>query len=136
MEYTKLVSISAAVLLTTGVFGLVASPAHSKAGAVFVVANPNVVTRHVSFSDLNLASAAGEQTLNNRVVGVVRSLCDETTGGLDGNYITANFYAKCRRSAWAQARPQIALATQRAREIASTGTSPIAGAAITVVLTK
>lgn len=136
MEYTRLISISAAVLLTSGVFGLVASPAHSKAGPVVVVANPDVVTRHVSFADLNLASAAGEQTLNNRVVGVVRDLCDEATGGLDGNYITANAYAQCRKSAWNQARPQIALATQRAREIASTGTSPIAAAEITLVLTK
>lgn len=136
MTYTRTIALSAAVLLTSGVFGLVAAPADSKSRPVVVVANPNLVTRHISFADLNLASAEGEQTLNNRVVGLVRDLCDETTGGRDGNYVTASSYAKCRKSAWNQARPQIMLATQRARDIASTGTSPIAAAAITLAITK
>ena len=71
MDYTRLISMSAAVLLTSGVFVLVAPPAYSKAGPVVVTANPNLVTRHVGFADLNLASAAGEQTLNDRVRGAI-----------------------------------------------------------------
>jgi UrcA family protein len=135
MDYSKLISISAAVLLTSSVFVLVAPPAFGKVRPVVVVA-PDVVTRHISSADLNLASAAGEQTLNRRVGGAVSSLCQEATGGTDGNYMTVISAGKCRQSAWNQARPQIAQLTQRARDIASTGVSPIAAAAITINLTK
>jgi UrcA family protein len=99
-----------------------------------VVANSNVVTRHISFADLNLASASGESTLNRRVGGAIVGLCKEAIGGLDGTFMTTIVDRKCRKSAWNQAGPQIALAVQRSREIASTGTSPIAGVAITIVL--
>jgi UrcA family protein len=134
MNYSKLMSISAAVVLTSGVFVLVAPPAFGKAGPVVVVANPNVVIRHISFADLNLASAAGERTLNRRVGGAVSSLCQEATGGIDGNYMTTISAGKCRQAAWNQALPQITQVTQRARDIASTGVSPIAAAAITIAL--
>ena len=134
MNYNKLLSISAAVLLTSGVFMLVAPPAFGKVRPVVVVANSNIVTRHISFADLDLSSAAGEGTLNRRVGGAVSGLCQEATGGTDGNYMTVISAGKCRQSAWNQARPQIAQATQRARDIASTGVSPIAAAAITIAL--
>ena len=136
MDYSKLISISAAIMLTSGVFVLVAPPAFGKVRPVVVVANPNIVIRQISFADLNLASASGELTLQRRVGGAVSSLCEEATGGRDGNYMTVLSAGKCRQSAWTQARPQIALATQRARDIASTGVSPIAAAAIMINLTK
>ncbi len=40
----------------------------------------------------------------------------------------------CDTSAWGGARPQIARAVQRAREIAATGSSTIAAAAITIAV--
>jgi hypothetical protein len=43
---------------------------------------------------------------------------------------------KCDNRAWGEARPQIARAVQRAHDIASTGTSPIAAAAITISLAQ
>jgi len=103
MNYSRLISLSAAVLLTGGLFTVVAPPA---------------------------------LTLNRRVGGAVGSLCREATGGEDGNFMTTFADRKCRNSAWSQARPQIARAVQRSRDIAFTGTSPIAAAAITINLTK
>lgn len=135
MDYSKLISISAAVLVTSGVFALVAPPAFGKA-PVLVTAPADVVSRHINYADLDLASSAGEVTLNRRVGGAVGSLCHEATGGPDGNFMTTIANRKCRTSAWNQARPQIAQATQRARDIASTGVSPIAAAAITIDFTK
>jgi UrcA family protein len=134
MNYGKIISFSAAVVLASGVFVLVASPAHGK--PVVVVANPDIVTRHISFSDLNLASGSGERTLNHRVGGAIGELCSEATGGEDGSFLTRLEKTACSKTAWGQAGPQIAQATQRARDIASTGASPLAAAAITINLKK
>ena len=136
MNYFKLLSFSAAVVLASGVFMLVAPPAYGKERPVIVVANPDILTRHISFADLNLASLSGERTLNSRVVGAINGLCSEATGGEDGSFMTTLANRKCSNSAWSQARPQIAQATQRARDIAFTGVSPIAAAAITIDLAK
>ncbi|MCH8617355.1 UrcA family protein [Sphingomonas sp. SM33] len=134
MNYGKIISFSAAVALASGVFMLVASPAHGK--PVVVVANPAILTRHISFADLNLASSSGERTLNRRVGGAIGGLCSEATGGEDGSFTTRLEKRKCNNSAWGQARPQIARAAQRARDIASTGVSPIAAAAIAIDFQK
>jgi len=132
----KLISISAAVVLASGVFMLVAPPAYGKERPVIVVANPDILTRHISFADLNLASLSGERTLNSRVVGAINGLCSEATGGEDGNFMSTLANRKCSNSAWSLARPQIAQATKRARDIAFTGVSPIAASAITIDLAK
>ena len=134
MNYGKIISFSAAVALASGVFMLVASPAHGK--PVVVVANPAILTRHISFADLNLASQPGERTLNHRVGSAIGELCSEATGGEDGSFITKLEKTACSKSAWGQAGPQITQATQRARDIAYTGASPIAAAAITINLKK
>lgn len=136
MDYGKLISISAAIVLASGVFMLVAPPAYGKERPVVVVANPDILTRHINFADLNLASLSGERTLNSRVVGAISGLCSEATGGEDGSFMTTLAKRKCSNSAWSQARPQIAQATQRARNIAFNGTAPIAAAAITIDLAK
>ena len=134
MNYGKIISFGAAVVLASGVFMLVTPPAHGK--PVVVVANPDVLTRHISFADLNLASLSGERTLNYRVGGAIRGLCSEAAGGEDTSFTTRLEKRKCGNSAWSQARPQIARAAQRARDIASTGVSPIAAAAITIDFQK
>ena len=136
MNYGKIISFSAAVALASGVFMLVAPPAYGKERPVLVVANPDIVTRHISFADLNLASSSGERTLNRRVGGAIGGLCSEATGGEDGSFITKLEKTACSKSAWGQAGPQITQATQRARDIAYTGASPIAAAAITINLKK
>ena len=99
---------------------------------MIVVANPDIVTRRISYADLNLASSPGEVTLDRRVGGAIGSLCLESTGGR-GLYGVGHL---CRNCAWSEARPQIAQAVHRARGNASTGTSTIAAAAITIQLAK
>jgi UrcA family protein len=134
MDYSKLASISAAVAITFGGLTVLAQPAYGKSGPVVVIAPSNIVSRYISYVDLNLANSAGELTLNRRVGGAVTGLCLEATGGDDRNFMTANAAKNCRNSAWAGARPQIARAVQRSQDIASTGVSSIAAAVITIAL--
>jgi UrcA family protein len=128
--------ISAVGALTVVLTALtVSSPARGKEGRpVVVTANPDVVTRSINYADLNLASLPGEVTLNRRVGSAVRSLCEEATGADVSFYGLSEADRLCRTSAWSQARPQIGAAVNRAREIASTGTSTIAAAGIRIAL--
>ena len=91
--------------------------------------SPDQVTRHVSYADLNLASSDGVRTLNGRVGPAVNSVCTEAVGNED--HFTMQ---DCSVHSWGSARPQIAQAVQRARDIAATGSSSIAAAAITIDL--
>jgi UrcA family protein len=85
------------------------------------------LSKAVSYRDLNLASLAGEQTLNRRVGGAARAVCEPV--GLNTN---DRDFSSCIDYAWSGAKPQIALAVQRAREIAMNGTSSIPLVAIAV----
>lgn len=130
--YEKLLSITAAVVLAAGGVFIFASPASGKA-PIEVTGDPNMVVRHVSYADLNLASAAGEKRLNGRVKGAVRHVCKEAVGTDNGSYIYEIRMMRCDRSAWDGARPQIARAVERAHQIALTGTSSIPPVAISIV---
>ena len=130
MKHAKLLSMCAAVAAVTGV-----SPAFGKAPIV-VAAPAEIVTRHISYADLNLASPAGERTLNYRVSSAVNGLCDDATGGNDGSFVFKVAMKRCSSSGWSQAQPQIDRAVQRARELAATGTTSLAAAAITISLPK
>ena len=57
-------------------------------------------------------------------------------GGNDGSIEYKTYMLRCSGGAWGQARPQIALAVQRARDIAATGTSAITAAALVISLPK
>lgn len=134
-NHSKLVSISSAVAVAL-VTLTVATPAFAQTDPVVVAARSNTVTRQISYADLNLAAAAGERTLKHRVSGAVSGLCLEALGGRDAGFAFKYSMIQCRTGAWDQAQPQMVRAVQRARDIASTGTSPIAAAEITVVLSK
>jgi UrcA family protein len=136
MNYSNIGSFAGAVAITaTGLF-LMAPPASAHAPIV-VLASGDVVTRHISYVDLNLASPSGAKTLTGRVNYAVRDLCSEATGSGDDASFTLKFAdRKCRNAAWNQARPQISHAIQRATEIASTGSSMIAATAITISLSE
>ena len=131
MQWGKSLSMISAVALTgTGVLAI--SPADAKPGnggteTVYGRFDPDVPRRVVSYRDLNLASLAGEKTLNRRVGGAVRIVCSESVP--DGDFYQEML---CDKHAWGGARPQIALAVMRARQIASTGTSAILPVAITL----
>lgn len=135
MTYARIISMCAALGLTAGTFALIALPAFAKAAPVVVVtapATPDLVRRHISYADLNLASLAGERKLNRRVGNAVGELCLEATGGADGTFTMDIEIRKCTGSAWEQAGPQMNRAVQRAHEIASTGTSSFAATTITI----
>jgi len=131
MKYRKSLHACAAMAVFVGAVGL-ESPAFGKTAPIVVTAPPDTVVRHVSYADLNLAVPAGERTLVGRVRSAVDSLCTEITGGGDGTWMGRQTQDACSDSGWNQARPQISLAVQRARDIAMTGTSSITAAALTI----
>ena len=132
MKYTKAISLCATV---TGLF-VVATPAVGRGAPVVVTAPHEMVTRHVSYADLNLASVAGERALDRRVGTAVTDLCSEATGGNDGGTQYKFAMINCSSEAWNSAQPQIDRAVQRARDIAATGSSSIAAAALVISLPK
>jgi len=131
MTYSKALHVCAAIGVIVVAGGL-ASPALGKTAPIVVNASPDIVVRHVSYADLNLAAAAGERTLVGRVRGAVSELCGEVTGGSDGSWMSNRTLDRCNRASWDQARPQISLAVQRARDIAMTGQSDILATALTI----
>lgn len=82
------------------------------------------LTEYVSYADLQLATRHGERVLNGRVREASRRVCAPQKEMFDN--------LGCRRFALKGARPQIALAVARAREIAANGTSSIAPVAIVI----
>lgn len=134
MGYAKLISMCAAVAITAAGVFVMAPQASGKSRPIFVTGQSEVITRHVSYADLNLASAPGQMTLNRRVGGAVNGVCSEALGGDDGSVATKIWTQRCHATAWDGARPQIARAIQRAREIAFTGSSTLAATAIVIAL--
>jgi UrcA family protein len=89
----------------------------------------DVRTERVSYADLNLAASAGERKLVRRVSDAVKRVCLYRDGTIG---LQSNGYTICADGAWDGANPQIAQAVQRAKDIAMTGKSSIAAAAITI----
>ena len=97
---------------------------------VVVLAEPQEVpTERVSYADLDLATRAGEKRLNYRVAGAVKRVCLFNDGRFG---LQDTGYYNCASAAWNGAEPQISRAILRAKEIALTGKSSIAAAAITI----
>ena len=82
----------------------------------------------VTYRDLNLAAAHDERVLKHRVAVAARYVCEPDATGAVGDHI----YADCVSDAWDGARPQVALAVRRAREIAQFGASSIPLVAIAI----
>ena len=77
---------------------VIAAPAFAESPAA------EIVETKVSYADLNLSSAAGRATLDNRVKGAARFVC----GSVDGPSIAEhNRHQKCRSSALAEANAQV-----------------------------
>ena len=125
----KLTSLLAACAVTAVVFAAT-SPAIAKDRTIIVTATgESIPVRLVSYRDLNLAKAEGEETLVKRVRHAVKDVCIESSPG--GLYFESTSLA-CREVAWDGARPQIDRAVTRAKEIAMNGWSAIAPVAITI----
>ena len=103
--------IAAVLLFATG-------PVRSEP-PVEVVAKP-LLTRHVPYGDLQLASKAGQRVLYRRVGVAVREVCPLTAE--DGNWYDIE---DCRRFAWRGARPQMKRAFDRALSGSSLAMSSI-----------
>ena len=124
---TRLFVLSVAAL---GLLG-VAQPAIAKNKPVVVTApspiDSDTPVRYVSYRDLNLITDAGARTLMNRVRWAAKDVCSATE--FDQEML---FTVRCNRTALHRATPQVEAAIQRAREIAMTGQSSIAAAAIVI----
>lgn len=135
----RLFSTGGAVAVALAGFA-VSPPAFAAERPLVVLVSPDIVTRVITYADLNLASAPGEAALNRRVDSAVSNLCSEITGGDNLGFPRNLKDHYCRTSSWGQARPQIDRAVRRARDIvltgASTGIAPIAASAITITLPK
>ena len=125
MNYSKALMFCGTVILTSA--GFATAPVDAKTRTVVVEAQDRPIER-VSYRDLNLVLASHQKILNGRVTGAVRNVCAEAATSAPDPYAGIG----CRSYAWKGAKPQISLAIQRAREIAQTGSSSIAAAAITI----
>ena len=116
----------AVTLLAASAAAAVAQPPEVKTSPVVVIADEAPPTRHVSFADLNLASADGKRTLGQRVRSAVDDVCSEALGPLP------ILYAKqaCFRETWQDTGPQLTNAIQRARGLTGSG---LTGAAVITV---
>lgn len=129
MIYLK--TIFAGVACAVALSGLATTaPAMAKGKRITVTApaGDDVPTRRVTYADLNLASSHGEKTLLRRVGMAVGQVCNPSVGNSHNRFLEMD----CRGQAWAGARPQIARAVQRARDIAFTGYSAIPPVAISI----
>ena len=124
-DRSRNLAVASAILLAAG-------PAFAGQGQPAVVygeESENFRTERVDFSDLDLGTQYGERQLNRRVAATVRNVC---LTDFSGSALQAADFYRCSGSAWAGARPQIAQAIARARDIAMNGKSSIAAAAITI----
>ena len=126
MKHANALAMGGATLLAAAAVAMTATPLHGRPTRPVVVTGEQreVITRQVTYADLNLASITGKRALNRRVGFAVQDVCSEAVGRSD----TWGF-RYCNVDAWHEARPQISLAVERARQIASTGTSSITAAA-------
>lgn len=121
MNVQKLVCAFAAAAITTAALGVTLSPAAFGKTPIEVTGEKlDERTRIVSYADLNLASEAGERTLDRRVRGAVRYVCSD----LKAAHVWHRYQA-CRTFAWRGATPQMEQAISRARDIAANGRSDI-----------
>lgn len=129
MNYVKGLVMCGAVLAASAAITAAASPVEARTRPIVVTGpSQDMVTRRVSYRDLNLASLPGERTLNRRVRGAVIGVCSEIS--LSDNDIN------CRSDLWAATLPQIDRAVARAREIAQYGSSAIPAVAITIAFPR
>lgn len=111
--------------------GGASTPAFGKAAPI-VVPSPEdeVISRNVTYADLNLLTPR-DRFLSRRVRSAVHDLCAREAGALE---CLNPDQIQCTQALWEQARPQIDLAVQRAREIAFTRKSSIAAAALRITV--
>jgi len=127
--FTRLSNI-AAVLSGVTASLMIATPAGAQGRPVVVYGQEDYIpTERVSYADLNLATRGGEKMLQARVSKAVDRVCQYTSGDVA---LIDNGFVNCAYGAWKDARPKMALAIARARDIALNGRSSIAATAIVI----
>jgi UrcA family protein len=130
-KMTRLSKLAAASVTAAGLFLPFASVT-AKDRPVLVTAPTDMVLRHVRYSDIDLAVPEGRSALYQRVGFAISDVCAEANHFDNGSFAFKSGLKQCSNVAWSGARPQIARAVQRANQLAATGTSSIAAAAITI----
>ncbi len=118
--------------LTVGGLAAATPEAFAKERSVVVTGQPAAnesLIQRVQYTDLNLATAGGEKSLDRRVGLAVRQVCLSQSVTMSGEYGAAQ---GCQEFVWDDVRPQIGRAVARAREIAATGFSAIPAVAIAI----
>lgn len=130
MNYAKALAMCGATLIAAAAIATTATPVHARTQRpVTVVASPSeYLTRRVSYADLDLAAKPDLRVLHQRVGYAVNDVCNEVMGEPSTQFTMQ----ECTKDSWSRAQPQIYRAVQRARQIAATGTSSIAAAAIII----
>jgi UrcA family protein len=114
---------STALVLIVGAAGAAVAQPGSTATVIGQRPEDGLSVR-VSYRDLNLAAARDEKILNRRVSSAAHFVCEPHFDALDR--------MGCVSYAWKGARPQIAMAVARARQLALTGTTNIPLVAIAI----
>jgi UrcA family protein len=115
----------------TASLAVLAPAALAQGQPVVVYAQPieDLQTIRVPYGDLDLVLASEQKVLNRRVSGAVRKVCGFQPGPQG---FADRGYFRCASDSWAEARPQIDRAIQRARDIALNGKSTIAAEPIRI----
>lgn len=127
-DMTKTLLLSAGLALTMAAG---ASPAAANSAPVEVVGqrlDEGQLTHRVVYGDLDLAAQTGQKTLTRRVRQAVNIVCSP----LDSRGLHFE-HRECRNFAWDGAQPQMALAIERAQQLAANGRTAIPEVAISVV---
>ena len=114
---------SSAAMFTAVLLAVSAPGVHAEPLTVTSRPGPSA-TRTVSYADLNLASTAGQQTLNRRIAGAVRSVCSNP---MAGQLSERSADRRCAAEARKKAEPQAAAAI-RAHTRAASATMVLASA--------
>lgn len=138
MNYGRAIAICGAALVAAVALGTASFAVEAQSIRSVLGAQPDehgMLTRRITYADIDLASPLGERTLTRRVRGAIGSLCSEATR-FDGSVEADDVRGQCDHATWMEARPQIDRAVHRARDTASTGTSPSIATAIAIAFTK
>lgn len=125
MYAAVLSGVTASLLITA----TAAEAAQDRPVVVYAEPDENVRTERVTYADLDLVQDRDQRELHSRVAGAVKRVCLFEYGRMG---LQDRGYHDCATGAKQGAAPQIALAVQRARQLASSGTSTIAATAITI----
>lgn len=125
---TKMLFVSAGLALAIAGGSAAQARPDTRVDVIGQRVDEDQLSRRVAYRDLDLAATRDQQRLGRRVRAAVGQVC----APLDGTNWRSR-QQECRSVAWHGAEPQMALAIERARQLAAAGRTAIPEVAITVV---